>query len=550
VREGRRLILEDQRLAVKGHQPEQRSAKSRVLIRNLVFIVVGTTLFTLAYAQAPLYTSNQNQYFLHGFAKAGFGYLNEDWLANTLDPTPVFSKLIEFSWRVLPWEPVFYLYFAILAGILLFSLLGIAHLIWGIKNSRPQKWLYLTILIGLFSAGLRYLSARFIGLAWEFTFDGGVAGQRLLGTVFQPSTFGVFLILSIYLFLRKKGGWAVVCLLVATSFHPTYLLSAAILTTLYMGITFWETKKLRIPLALGLGALIGVSPILWNTLTTFGGSDKLVSAQARNILVTFRIPHHAVVAEWLDVAVLFKLIFVGLALVVLYSAQKQEPATPANTLRVSTKLFHIILWPAVMAIALTIVQVLTQNVVLALLFPWRLSTWLVPLSVSLISGWLVCWSFERYQLGRYSGWIMALSGVAILIFSGVGISKSVISYQQKQALNEQGVMRYVEANKQPGETYLIPLKMQDFRLETGAPVYIEFKSIPYKDVDVLEWRRRVNLARKFYERTRCKKLIELAETEGFTHVILPVGHETTECKQTEFVFQDEFYGVYKIIAPE
>ena len=544
------MTLEDQRLVVEEQQPEQGSARNRVLIRNLVFIVVGTILFALAYAQSPLYTSNQNQYFLHGFAEAGFGYLNEDWLANTLDPTPVFSKLIEISWRVLPWKPVFYLFFAVLAGILLFSLLGIANLIWGLGNSRPKKWLYLAILIGLFSAGLRYLSARFMGLAWEFTFDGGVAGQRLLGTVLQPSTFGVFLILSIYLFLRKKGGWAVVCLLVATSFHPTYLLSAAILTALYMGITFWETRNLRAPLALGLGALIGVSPILWNTLTTFGGNSRSVSAEARSVLVTFRIPHHAVAAEWFDTTVLIKLIFVGLALVILYFANKQEPARHKGDLRVSTKLFHIILWPALTAMALTLVQVLTQNVVLALLFPWRLSTWLVPLSVSLITGWLVCWSFEHYQLARYSGWVIALSGIAVVIFSGVGISKSVISYQQKQALSEQGVMRYVEANKRPGETYLIPLKMQDFRLETGAPVYIEFKSIPYKDVDVLEWRRRVDLARKFYERTRCRKLIDLAEIEGFTHAILPVDHETAECKQAKLLFQDELYGVYKIVAPE
>jgi hypothetical protein len=289
---------------------------------------------------------------------------------------------------------------------------------------------------------------------------------------------------------------------------------------------------------------------LWNTLTTFGSSGNMVSAQARSVLVVFRIPHHAVVTEWLDATVVVKLIFIGLALLILRWVNKQTTKTAKQRLTAADKLFHIIFWPTLLAITLTLVQVLTQNVVLALLFPWRLSTWLVPLSVSLINGWLVAWSFERYQLARYSGWVMALSGIAVVIFSAVGIAKSAISYQQQQALSEQGVMRYVEANKQPGETYLIPLKMQDFRLETGAPVYIEFKSIPYKDVDVLEWRRRVDLARKFYERTRCRKLIELAETEGFTHAILPVDHETTECKQTKLLFQDEFYGVYKIIAPE
>ena len=537
-------------MAIEEQKIDQRSGPNRVLIRNLVFVVIWSALFVLAYAQAPLYTSNQNQYFLHGFAQAGFGYLNEDWLANTLDPTPVFSKLIEFSWRVLPWQPLFYIYFAILAGILLFSLLGIANLIWGLGKSRSQKWLYLTALIGLFSAGLRYMSAHFLGVDWEFTFDGGVAGQRLLGTVFQPSTFGVFLILSIYLFLREKRGWAIVCLLVATTFHPTYLLSAGILTALYMGITLWETKKMGPALALGAGALIGVSPILWHTLATFGGSGRMVSAQARNILVTFRIPHHAMVAEWLDASVLIKLGFVGLALIILHFAKKQLTATLEVTVTSTAKLFHIILWPALMAILLTLLQVLTQDVVLALLFPWRLSTWLVPLAVSLMAGWVVYWSFERFQLTRYSGWVLALSGIAVLVFSAVGISKFQVSYQQKQALSERGIMSYVEANKQSGDTYLIPLKMQDFRLETGASAYIEFKSIPYKDVDVLEWRLRVDLVRDFYDRTRCRKLIKLAETEGFSHAILPVDHETAQCKQTESLFQDDVYGVYKIVAPK
>ena len=52
------------------------------------FLLVAC-VFSLAYGQAPLYYSNQNQYFLHGLAQAGVGHLHEDWLANTVDPTPV-----------------------------------------------------------------------------------------------------------------------------------------------------------------------------------------------------------------------------------------------------------------------------------------------------------------------------------------------------------------------------------------------------------------------------------------------------------------------------
>ena len=127
-------------MGIEKHKTNRSDRRNRVLIRNLVFIVVLGILFTLAYAQSPLYTSNQNQYFLHGLANAGYGILSEDWLANTIDPTPVFSKLIEISWRVLPWQPVFYIYFGILASIFLFSILGIVNTLWNLGRPRPRKW--------------------------------------------------------------------------------------------------------------------------------------------------------------------------------------------------------------------------------------------------------------------------------------------------------------------------------------------------------------------------------------------------------------------------
>ncbi len=541
--------LENSNLAIEGKAPTNRSKPGRVLIRNLVFLVSWTTAFTLAYAQSPLYTSNQNQYFLHGLAKAGLGFLNEDWLANTLDPTPVFSKLIEISWRALPWQPIFYIYFGLLAGIFLFSLLGIANQLWTLEDSRPRRWLYLSSLVVLFSAGLRYLGARILGINWEYIFDGGVAGQRLLGTVFQPSTFGVFLILSIYLFLLGKRGWAIVALLLATSFHPTYLFSAGILTALYMGITFWETRDARAPLALGVAALIGVSPILWHTLATFGGTSAELSTQARKILVEFRIPHHAVVTEWFDVTVLVKVAFVGFALILLHRGKAQVTAASNIAVTSSKKLFHIILWPSVMAIALTLVQVFTSNVMLALLFPWRFSSWLVPLSIGILVGWGVYWLFERFRLERYSHWVIAASLIVTIGWTALGIAKFQFSWQAKQALSDRAMMAYVETYKQSSEVYLIPLKMQDFRLETGAPAFVEFKSIPYKDVDVLEWRRRVELVNNFFTKARCKQILDFAQDEGITHLILTRDHPARHCNQVSREYRDEYYGVYIIQEP-
>ena len=84
-------------------------------------------------------------------------------------------------------------------------------------------------------------------------------------------------------------------------------------------------------------------------------------------------------------------------------------------------------------------------------------------------------------------------------------------------------MEFVRLNKEPGDVYFLPVKLPDrskkprgfvhslsadfkpmparkqdsrliasdlqqFRLHTGAPIYVDFKAIPYKDVEVIEWR--------------------------------------------------------------
>src|SRR5689334_21285546 len=91
----------------------------------VVFLfVAGTAAFAAAYCQAPLFYSNQNQYFLHGFAEAGYGDLRDDWLARTSDPTPLFSALVKFTLLHLhPWA--FYVNQALLLGVYGAAMLGV-----------------------------------------------------------------------------------------------------------------------------------------------------------------------------------------------------------------------------------------------------------------------------------------------------------------------------------------------------------------------------------------------------------------------------------------
>src|SRR4051794_2445083 len=92
--------------------------------QSLGWFILGSALFAAAYCQAPLYYSNQNQYFLHGLAWADVGLLREDWLANTADPTPIFSGLVAATVRWLHLG-AFYGYHALLLGTYLAALVAL-----------------------------------------------------------------------------------------------------------------------------------------------------------------------------------------------------------------------------------------------------------------------------------------------------------------------------------------------------------------------------------------------------------------------------------------
>jgi hypothetical protein len=191
----------------------------------------------------------------------------------------------------------------------------------------------------------------------------------MLGPVFQPSAFGVLLMASIYQFIHKRPYSAVILAVLAATFHPTYLLSAGVLTGTYMLSTIRQKKDFRQALALGMLALMSISPTLNYAIGSFGGTSPATAAQAREILVTYRIPHHAQVSQWLDATVGVKILLV---LAALYLSRRSGGA------------ITILLVSSLAALLLTLLQLSLGSSFLALLFPWRLSIYILPLSTAII----------------------------------------------------------------------------------------------------------------------------------------------------------------------
>jgi hypothetical protein len=73
-------------------------------------------------------------------------------------------------------------------------------------------------------------------------------------------------------------------------------------------------------------------------------------------------------------------------------------------------------------------------------------------------------------------------------------------------------------------TNQIPVDLQRFRLETGACIYIDFKSVPYEASEVEEWYRRMEFAGSFVTEAKQWNAPEThaaLKREGITHVVWP-----------------------------
>jgi hypothetical protein len=535
--------------------PISRAARRSAL--PLLLFVVGTAAFAAAYCQAPLYYSNQNQYFLHGIARAGekYGYLRDDWLASTLDPTPIFSALVAFTAHYLH-PSAFYVYQALLLGAYGAAMLGLFGAAAGRETARRRWPLFVALFVAAHAALPRWCSHRWLGADYPWFFQTGLAGQYLLGPMFQPSVFGVFLVVAVALFARGHTYPAAFCAALAAVLHFTYLLSAGMLVLGMIAALLAERRAYQ---ALGVGALALalVLPTVAHVLLTFGPTSTETFAEAQWVLVNVRIPHHTRPDLWFDAVAALQIAWVVLALML---------ARPA-------RLRYLIGVPSVVALLFTLAQVTTHSNTLALMFPWRVSAVLVPVATTVILSRLV--DVLPAAFDAPAAKVVAAGAFALCVVGGVWLSVGRQGFHNSD--EELPLLNYARENRRPGQVYflpvhvpdlaasthgslssdfkpladkqrdarVIPVDLQRFRLYTGVPILVDFKSIPYQDAEVLEWYHRLRCAEELQEQIRRGEVREaLAELRqrGITHLVVPAGWdvEDNEMKQPHEV------GAYRV----
>ena len=168
---------------------------------------------------------------------------------------------------------------------------------------------------------------------------------------------------------------------------------------------------------------------------------------------------------------------------------------------------------------------------------------------------------------------LVLAAMIVAIAAGsLALQMSGLAYRVPD--EEEGLYEFVRTHRRPGEVYLLPIRMPDlaagprgspsttfvspreaagenripidlqrFRLATGAAIYVDFKSIPYKDVEVLEWYRRMRVGDdwQFWHGWP-----DRAPPETVTHIV-ERADQNLDPARFELIFADANYRVFTLV---
>jgi hypothetical protein len=508
-----------------------------VSCRRVALFVTAAAIFDLAYGQAPLFDGTYNTYFAHGLALAGVGSLSRDWFAGTTDPFPIFTAIVALTHRAFG-DSAFHVLHAAILGVYILSLTAIADACFDLGTGL-SRWGLTALLTVLHSLLFRRGIERLTGADWGYYVHAGLAWQSTIWPMFLPSVFGVFNVASVAAFLRGRDRLAVVLTAVAVYVHFSYVLTGAALVVGYAwvrapavlgrdeGATRSWNETLRI---LATGALAFI-PLVAFVAFRFRPTSHAIADEARRILADLRLPHHARPEQWVAPPTEFVIQggLLGLSLLRLGSR-------PLRT---------VLLVVFAVGAALTAAQMATGSRILGLLFPWRCSALLVPLSTTVLAGSLVAAFRRTASVRRPLAFVsMALAGGAAVY----GYMRTLSDSRRLAADPSNAVMAYVRRTASPDALYLIPEEMQRFRLEAAVRTYVDWKSHPYRDVEVIEWFRRVERVRALAKTDGaiyCESLGRLAAEDGVTQIVAPANRAAT-CAGLVTEYKDAAYVVERI----
>ena len=457
------------------------SKKQKELILYLVFSI----LFALTIQQFPFFKGN-SLHLLHAIKDFDFNKLQNDWIANQTNHLPFFTYFNNIILQVFPIKILHIVHFCLLVSCSFFLFLIC-------KNEFPN--------LNKLPLSLIWFSV-FILIYHEHSFFGGIAGQDIINEGYQPASFGVLFYIGIFLYLVKKDFYAVLFICLSASFHPSYVLHSGFLL-LGISIYYAFTKEYKRLFRILILYAILISPITIYTIYNFLLIDKQLILEGQNILLD-RIPHHALINNWFSYKDVLSILIYIISLFLIYK---------------NKRIFIPLIVLGFLSIFFTLIQFFTENNSLALTFPWRASVFLIPISTMIITSFLIQKFFSnKINLRTFSIILFTI------IFSFFFIKNHFIKNSNKDFYKKLELIKKINKNYDSIERILIPVELTYIRMNTGLPIFIDWKHHAFKYSEIIIWKNRINLAEKFFTSNEFeeRKLIleNINKIEKVSHILI------------------------------
>ena len=463
--------------------------------KEIVFYLILSILFAITIQQFPFFKGN-SLHLLHAIKEFDTNKLQNDWIANQTNHLPVFVYI----------NNIFLQFFSVkILHLIHFSLLVICSLfIFLICRNEFQNLNKTSLLFLWFS--------MFMLIYHEHSFFGGLAGQDIINEGYQPASFGVLFYCGIYLFLIRKYFFAILLICISASFHPSYVLHSGLLA---FGFCFYLllVREFKSLLRLIIYYIILILPITLYIILNFLLLDKELIQIGQNILVE-RIPHHALIENWFSSKDFFSILIYLISLLTIYKNKK---------IFVPLTIFGF------SSILLSIFQILTESNTLALAFPWRASVFLMPISSMIIISFLL----NKFLLNKNNMNLFSVSFFIIVFLFFFGKNHFIENDNQK-FYSKLELVKEINKNYDNIERILIPVKISYIRMNTGLPIFIDWKHHAFKYDEIIIWKKRMDLAQKFYQADRYENQKEIITNinyiENISHILIKKKNFKFGCK--------------------
>ncbi len=503
---------------------------------RFIFVILFGFLLFWAISPSPFPFGNQDPYLFWAVNKSCGGCLNNDLLAAQPDGFPLFTALFQFF--PIAWFPPLS-HLLCLGGCCVYAYSLLSFL--GFKKDENDKSVYFSnlpniALILLLHSGLLwgFFCKKFLGTDLNWLWHHGLAEQGLLFGYLQPSVSGVFLLLGLAFLYQERITAFILAITLAGAFHANYIVLGAMI---FLAFIFFKPRLALQHILWFVLPAIAWGIYGWYSLENFTPNSLEFITASRYFIQN---NPHLDPLNWLNASSLFQLLIM---------------VSGIWTIR-QTDFGKFLFLLFSLGVLLSVAALLSQNVFLVNLSPWRLSVVLMPLSLILLVNRISQPQFSTFLFSL--GIVMLASamffkffgnsssdyllkwriGTAILVLKAgivlyfkpqkhlpslliLGILMGgVIQYCFEKLhianLPEAQAEAYIETLPNTNSLYLVPPDIRCFTLKTLAPAYLG--NTVYFSPQLPLWKKHQEFEKAFFKNP-AQFPISFIKSEKITHLL-------------------------------